>query len=113
MPGRPQCKSGPEITRLLGVTIYSTIGIARRVGGQGPSQIEMLPMIKMSQKRLLLFLQFLLASSRTTAINNIIDPRGTGPLNLIFANQFKCITRVKLRIFFLKVANAGRHLTFL
>ena len=27
--------------------------------------------------------------TRTTVINNNIDPRGPGPLNLIFANQFK------------------------
>ena len=42
--------------------------------------IEMLPMIKMSQKRLLFFqFQFLLASSRTTVINNRIDPGGPAP----------------------------------
>ena len=47
---------------------------------QSPSPIEMLPMIKMSQKRLLFFqFQFLLASSRTTVINNNIDPEGPGP----------------------------------
>ena len=45
-------------------------------------------MIEISQKRLL-FLQFLLASSRTTVINNSIDLGGSGPLNLIFTNQFK------------------------
>ena len=57
----------------------------------------MLPVIKMSQKRLLfLQFQFLLASSRktvgytrTTVINNNIYPGGPGPFNLIFANQFK------------------------
>ena len=69
-------------------------------------------MIKMSQKRLL-FLQFLLTSSRTTVIDNNIDPKGPGPLNLMFANQFKRITRVKLRVFILKVANSGPHVTFL
>ena len=42
-----------------------------------------------------------------------IDPGGPGPLNLMFANQFKRIIRVKLRVFILKVANWGPHLTFL
>ena len=53
-------------------------------------------MIKMSQKRLLfLQFQFLLASSCitqytcTTVINNNIDLGGPGPLNLIFANDYK------------------------
>ena len=68
--------------------------------------------------------------------NNYIDPGGAGPLNLIlptnlngpptiiliqgpgtlnllFAKQFKCITRVKLRVFILKVANSDPHVTFL
>ena len=66
-------------------------------GPRGPP-IEMLPMIKMSQKRLLfLQLQFLLASlhtrvhpyTRTAVINNCIEPGGPGPLNLIFTDQFK------------------------
>ena len=47
------------------------------------------------------------------APNNNIDPVGPGSLNLIFANQFKRITRVKLRVFILKVANWGPHETFL
>ena len=44
----------------------------------------------MSQKRLL-FLQsrFLLASLRTTVINNNIDPEDPGPINLIIVNQFR------------------------
>ena len=52
----------------------------RNQGGGRPPPIEMLPMIKMSQKRLL-FLQFhfLLGSSRTTAINNNIDPGVRAP----------------------------------
>ena len=54
-----------------------------------------------------------LASSRTAVINNNIDPGCPCPLNLIFANQFKRITGVKLRVFILKVANSGPHLTFL
>ena len=45
--------------------------------------------------------------------NNNIDPRGPGPLNLMFANQFKRITRVKLKVFILKVVNSGLHVTFL
>ena len=45
--------------------------------------------------------------------NNNIDPWGPGPFNLIFADQFKRITRVKLKVFILKVANWGPHRTFL
>ena len=37
--------------------------------------------------------------------NNNIDPWGPGPFNLMFANQFKRITRVKLRVFVVKVDN--------
>ena len=62
-------------------------------------------MIKMLQKSLLLlWFSFLLASSHTTVINNNIDPGGLGPLNSIFAHQFKRtrITQVKLRVFYLK-----------
>ena len=44
--------------------------------------------------------------------NNNIHPGGSGPLNLMFANQFKRITRVNLRVFILKVANWGPHRTF-
>ena len=47
------------------------------------------------------------------APNNNIDPGGLSPFNLIFANEFKHITRVKLRGFILKVASSGRHVTFL
>ena len=47
------------------------------------------------------------------APNNTFDPGGPGPLTSIFANQFKRITRVKLRVFILKVVNYGHHLTFL
>ena len=36
--------------------------------------------------------------------NYSIVPGGPGPLNLMSANQFKRITRVKLRVFILKVA---------
>ena len=39
------------------------------------------------------------------APNNNIDAVGLDPLNLIFTNQFKGITQVKLRVFILKVAN--------
>ena len=41
-----------------------------------------------------------------------IDERGPRPpLNSIFANQFKCITRVKFRVFVLEAATSGLHLT--
>ena len=59
-------------------------------GGQGARPpIEMLPMIKMSQKRLLFFqFEFVSAPSRTKVINNNINRGDPGYLNLIFANQF-------------------------
>ena len=44
--------------------------------------------------------------------NNNIVPKGVGPFNWIVANQFKRITQVKLKVFILKVANWGPHLTF-
>ena len=34
-----------------------------------------------------------------------VDPGGPGPFNLMFAYQFKRLTRMKLRVFILKVAN--------
>ena len=46
------------------------------------------------------------------APNKNIDPRGPGLLNLMFANQFKRITPVKLKVFILQVATLGLHLIF-
>ena len=37
--------------------------------------------------------------------NNNIVPEGPGPFNLMFVDQFKGTTRVKLRVFILKFAN--------
>ena len=37
---------------------------------------------------------------------------GPGPFKLFFGNQFKCITRVKLRVFVIKFSTLGAHLTF-
>ena len=47
------------------------------------------------------------------APNNNIDPGGPAPLNLMFFNQFKRITRVKLRVFIVKFANSGPPVIFL
>ena len=44
---------------------------------------------------------------------NNIDPGSPGTFNLMPANQFKRITRVKVRVFIVKVAQWGPHLTFL
>ena len=100
------CLQAKTKTRLNAFIVLSDMakrGVRHRrsQGGQGahprPPPIEMLPKIKILQKRLL-FLQFefLLGSlrttvgyTRTTVINNNIDPGGPGPFNLIFANQFK------------------------
>ena len=61
-------------------------------GPAPPPPIEMLPKIKMSQKRLLFRqFQYFLASSRTAVINNSLDIGGPAPLNLIFTNQFKWV----------------------
>ena len=46
-------------------------------------------------------------------VNNINDHGPRAPLNSIFANQFKYITLEKLRVFVLKFAISGPHLTFL
>ena len=46
-------------------------------------------------------------------VSNIDDQGPRAPLNSIFANQFNCITREKMRVFFLKFAISGPHLTFL
>ena len=63
----------------------------RSQGWQGACPLsEMLPMIKMSHKRLLfLVFQFLLATLRTTVISNNVDLGALVPLNLMFAKQFK------------------------
>ena len=50
-------------------------------------------------------LQYLNGPQLKCPPNNNIDPGGPGLLNLMFANQFKRITREKLKIFILKVAN--------
>ena len=42
---------------------------------------------------------------RTAAINNNIDPGGSGPFNLMFANKLKQIAQIKFWLFILKVAN--------
>ena len=67
----------------------------RSQGWQGARPpIEMLPMIKISQKRLcffsLSFFQHLRVQqyTRTKVINKNIDRGGPGSFNLIFANQF-------------------------
>ena len=58
------------------------------------------------------FIIFCVQYTRTTVISNIY-PGGHGPLNLIFTKQFKfIITRAKLRVFVLKIAASGPHLTF-
>ena len=41
----------------------------------------------------------------------ILTTRGPEPLHSIFANQFKCLIQVKLRVFVLKVAISGPRLT--
>ena len=63
---------------------FEVLDVSRHRRSQGRAEgppIEMLPMIKMSPKRLLfLQFQFILASSRTTVINNNIDPGDLGPV---------------------------------
>ena len=48
-----------------------------------------------------------------TPANNNIGPGAPGPLNSIFASQFKRITWKKRRVFALEVAISGPHLAFL
>ena len=54
--------------------------------------------------------QYTRATVITNNINNQVAP---APSIQIFANQFKSITRVKLRVLVLKVATSDPHLTFL
>ena len=54
-----------------------------------------------------------MVSNLNAPLTNKIDSAGQVPLNLMFAYQFNRITRVKLRIFILKVANSGPHVTVL
>ena len=48
----------------------------------------------------------------TTVITNNIDDQEARPHQFHFANQLKCITRVKLRDFVLKAATLGPHFPF-
>ena len=48
--------------------------------------------------------------THTRVITNNFDDQGArAPTNSIFANQFKCMTRVKLRACVLKIATPGPH----
>ena len=78
----PQFKWAPNNNIVPGARAPSH----RHSQGSYTHLIEMLPMMKMSQKKIVF--QFL-ASSRTTVINNSIDTGSLGPLNLICTNQFK------------------------
>ena len=51
--------------------------------------------------------------SNLNAPNNNIDPESRGPLNLMFASQFKRNNPSEIRGFILKVANSGPSVTFL
>ena len=57
-------------------------------------------------------LNLIFANQFKWAPNSNIDSEGPGPLNLIFANQFKRVIQVKIRVFILKVANSGPHVSF-
>ena len=50
-------------------------------------------------------LNLIFANQFKWAPYNNIDSGGRRPHNVMFANQFNRITRVKLRVFILKVAN--------
>ena len=69
--------------------------------------------IPLAKSYLKYFINYHNGSQFKRAPNNDIDPDGPGPLDLIFANQLKRLTRVKLRVFILKVASSGLHVTFL
>ena len=91
----------------------------RRSQGSGPGGPEPLNWNATNDKNLpkntlFLHFQFLLASWRTTVINKLYwRPRGPAyPLNSIFSNQSKRITRVKSRIFVRKLLSQALILTF-
>ena len=94
-------------------------GVAQ--GTRAPS-IEMPPMTKACQKSLVS--SFLVSFSNFAynstlvqqqfTINNVDDQETRRiPTNSSFSNQFKHITKVKLRVFVLKVATSSSHLNFL
>ena len=102
-------------------TRLSIIGVDKRgcLEAKAPP-IEMPPMIKMRQKTYCFFSFSFFQHLRlqqymcTTVIYYKIDHQGAlGPLNSIFADQFKRINLVKLRFFVLKVATLGPYLIFL
>ena len=101
-------------TRLIEVTI---IGVAMGKGARGlPSPPPNQNAIN-DKNVLFLHFQFVLASlqqyTRTTAITDNIDNQETRAPSIRFYNLLKCITRVKLRVCFLKVVTSGPYLTFL
>ena len=88
--------------------------VARRAQGARPLPIEVSPMMKYDKKVYCFsvsFSFFRLQRELTTILTTIQWPRA--PVNSIYANQFKCITAEKLRVFVLKVAISGPHQTFL
>ena len=75
----------------------------------------MLPMIKIITTKLNVYLVsfriFAYNSIRVQQTNiNIDDQVAQAPSNQTYANQLKCITLDKFRVFALKVATAGPHL---
>ena len=80
-------------------------------GGHKPAllPIKMPPMIKLITTKPYVFL-VLLAFPRIQQTNiNTDDQVAWPPSNQTFAIQFKCITRKKLKVFFLKIATLGPH----
>ena len=59
-----------------------------------------------------LHFQFLLASPRTTLINNNIDNQEARAPSIRFCQPIEIITQAKLRGFVLKAAISGPHLNF-
>ena len=93
------------------------IGVARKSGD--PAPIEMLFMTKLWQKKPIVssvsvsFSIFCVQRFLLAFVNNIDDQGPQAPLKSIFANQFKCKTWKKLRVFVLQFAISSPHLTFL
>ena len=63
----------------------------------------------------MLFPQFhlLLPFLRTTVINYNTDDRGPGPSKFNFCQSIKMYNPAEIRVFIIKVATTGSHLTFL
>ena len=100
-------KPGGKFANTFFVFLNWSIGIARvRQGAWAPPQPKFRQWQKCDKKAYCFFsFSFFLAFvAYNSKKQQYWKPGARAPLSSIFANQFKCITRVKIRVFLLKVA---------